>query len=61
MFVDDTAFDVVDNKRLPAGWELKETGISGCAGFILVFETYNMPVQSDLDAIDKYLKELEAA
>lgn len=61
MFVEETAFDVVENERLPEGWELVETGISGCAGFILIFQTYEVPTQKDLDAIDKYLKELEAA
>ena len=57
--VEDTIFDVIDYTRLPAGWDMRKTGISGAAGFILIFECDVVPVniQSDLDTIEAYLRE----
>lgn len=56
---DGSIFDIVHDAELPEGWELKETTISGCTGCVLIFETYNLPLQSDMDAIDAYIKALE--
>ena len=52
----DDAFDIIDNDKLPGDWEMRETGISGAAGYILVFETFEIPQKKDLEAIDAYIK-----
>lgn len=57
--IPDKIFDIIDNSKLPNGWSFVESNIAGCSGFILIFETYNIPTQSDLDVIDAYIKILE--
>ncbi len=54
-------FDAVENEKLPLGWELRGTDISGAAGFLLIFDIEGIPIQDDLNAAEQYLKQLEAA
>ena len=58
--VDDDIFDIIEDVMLPNDWELTETTISGAAGFVLIFDTYSIPLQEDMDAIEKVLRQLEA-
>lgn len=58
---EERIFSIVDDSLLPSGWELSETGISGAAGFLLIFDIERLPTQNDMDAVESYLKTLEAA
>jgi len=41
------------------GWDLKGTGISGAAGFILEFEVEHFPIEAELVQIENELRKYE--
>jgi hypothetical protein len=55
---DGTIWDKLDAKYLPTGWHLTETDCSG-ARCVLVFEVKDTIAQTDLDAVERLLEQLE--
>ena len=62
--VDEEIFSVFfeyadEQKSLEFGWDLVETGISGAAGFILIFETDECHGKSAYVYLDDYINKVE--
>ena len=51
-------FDIVDDEKLPKGWSMSASGISGASGFYLEFEIEHLPTQHELDEVAKYINEI---
>lgn len=55
---DGTIWDMLDSKYLPIGWHLTEIDCAG-ARVVLVFEVADTITQTDLDAVERFLEQLE--
>lgn len=60
----DKPFDRVpaasDRVSLPAGWEVCETGISGAAGYYVLFRVSILPTVADAYAVKAWLRKIGA-
>lgn len=54
----EQVFDIVENDKLPEGWSLQGSGISGASGFYLEFEIEQLPTQDQLDAVKAYVESI---
>jgi len=53
---DDTIFDYDWKDILPKGWEMKNTDISGAAGFVLIFEIEHVPSEAEFLRVQQIIE-----
>jgi hypothetical protein len=56
MIINDSANLFTLNELLLTGWDLRGSDISGCAGFVLLFDIDYIPTEDDCEYIENAIK-----
>lgn len=54
----ESVFDIVEEDKLPKGWSLVGSGISGASGFFLEFDIDQLPTQEQLNLVKAYIESI---